>query len=149
MAIPSIRKTVAPESNFVHVTQNSDGLCGIALSELSGESPDGSVIEMHGNIFDVTCSAHDCEYRARVFDSPICPALGGTELLVDAGKLEPVVRRADLPHCPKCNQLLRPDVTLFGERPKRIHDILEIADNADLCLVVGTSAVVRIHNSDQ
>jgi len=62
---------------------------------------------------------------------------------VAEGDLEPVVRRADLPHCPNCGQLLRPDVVWFGERPKRIHEILDIADQADLCLVVGTSALVQ------
>ncbi len=139
---------MAPQSTYVHITQNIDGLCGTALSQVESESPDekadGAIIEMHGNIFDVACCAHDCAYTARVYDSPICAALAGTELVVAQGDVEPIVNRADLPHCPQCAQLLRPDVTLFGERPKRIHEILALADKADLCIIVGSSAVVSV-----
>ncbi len=76
-------------------------------------------------------------------DSPICPALKGTELVIEAGGPEPVVRRSDLPRCPKCGQLCRPGIVWFGERPHRIHEIMQLADEADLCIIVGTSAVVR------
>jgi NAD-dependent deacetylase sirtuin 5 len=130
---------------MIHITQNVDGLCGKAIAEVEsrlGESSDSELIEMHGRLFDVACTAHDCDYQEYKPESPICPALGGTELTVAEGDLEPVVRRAELPHCPKCGQLLRPDVVWFGERPKRIHEILDIADQVDLCLVVGTSALV-------
>ncbi|KAJ3742830.1 DHS-like NAD/FAD-binding domain-containing protein [Lentinula detonsa] len=146
MCMPKWRRIVAPNATIVHVTQNIDGLCLEALDELSSaseESPDGTIIEMHGNLFDVVCTAFDCDYRAKNMDYPICPALGGTEAIVAAGNVEPVVRRADLPHCPKCQQLLRPDVVWFGERPKQIQRILEAADSADLCLVVGTSSLVQ------
>ncbi|KAK7051238.1 hypothetical protein VNI00_004738 [Paramarasmius palmivorus] len=144
---PRCLEAVAPNTTSVtHVTQNIDGLCLEALtkhSSASGEEPDGQIIEMHGNLFDVVCTAHDCDYRAKNMDHPICPALGGTEKIVAEGNVEPVVKRADLPHCPKCQQLLRPDVVWFGERPKKIHDILQVADSADLCLVVGTSSLVQ------
>ncbi|THU87152.1 DHS-like NAD/FAD-binding domain-containing protein [Dendrothele bispora CBS 962.96] len=138
--MPSLRKGVAPNTTTVtHVTQNIDGL----LSSASGKEPDGQIIEMHGNLFDVVCTAHDCDYRVKNTDNPICLALGGTEVIVGEGNVEPVVKRVDLPHCPKCQQLLRPDVVWFGERPKRIQEILQIADSADLCLVVGTSSLVQ------
>ncbi|KAJ3727476.1 DHS-like NAD/FAD-binding domain-containing protein [Lentinula raphanica] len=146
LCIPKWRNTVAPNASVTHVTQNIDGLCLEALNELSnaaGDQPDGTVIEMHGNLFDVVCTAFDCDYRAKNMDYPICPALEGTEAIVAAGHVEPVVKRADLPHCPKCRQLLRPDVVWFGERPKQIQRILEAADSADLCLVVGTSSLVQ------
>ncbi|KAL0580134.1 hypothetical protein V5O48_001910 [Marasmius crinis-equi] len=143
LCTPSSRKPVAPHAKTItHVTQNIDGLNLAALANL--EHPDGQIIEMHGNIYDVVCTAHDCDYRAKNMDNPICPALGGTENIVAEGNVEPVVKRADLPHCPQCQQLLRPDVVWFGERPKKIHEILNIADEVDLCLVVGTSAVVRL-----
>ncbi|SJL06965.1 uncharacterized protein ARMOST_10307 [Armillaria ostoyae] len=99
-------------------------------------------IEMHGRLFDVVCTAHDCDFRETNYDSPICPALKGTEL-IEAGGPEPVVRRSDLPRCPKCSQLCRPGVVWFGERPHRIHEIMQLADEADLCIIVGTSAVVQ------
>lgn len=131
---------------MVHITQNVDGLCSKAIAEVESQigesSSDSELIEMHGRLFDVVCTAHDCDYHEYKPESPICPALAGTELTVAEGDLEPVVRRADLPHCPKCGQLLRPDVVWFGERPKRIHKIFDIADQADLCLIIGTSALV-------
>ncbi|KAF5390944.1 hypothetical protein D9757_003941 [Collybiopsis confluens] len=125
LCMPQWRRLVAPNATVTHVTQNIDGLCIQALNDLSyssDEEPDGVVIEMHGNLFDVVCTAFDCDYQ---------------------GHVEPLVRRADLPHCPKCQQLLRPDVVWFGERPKRIQEILVAADSADLCLVVGTSSLVQ------
>ncbi|KAE9407105.1 DHS-like NAD/FAD-binding domain-containing protein [Gymnopus androsaceus JB14] len=142
----SLRKSVAPNATVTHATQNIDGLNLEALTKLSaetGEESDAQLVEMHGNLFDVVCTAHDCDYRAKNMDHPICTALEGTEKVVAEGNIEPVVKRADLPHCPQCQQLLRPDVVWFGERPKRIHDILEAAKTADLCLVVGTSSLVQ------
>ncbi|KAF5343941.1 hypothetical protein D9758_012117 [Tetrapyrgos nigripes] len=164
LCLPSLRKAIAPNATVVtHVTQNIDGLSSEALRTITAELqhsqhsqdasftttpssqpwPDGQIIEMHGNLFDVVCTAHDCDYRAKNMDNPICPALGGTEVIVAEGNVEPVVKRADLPHCPECTQLLRPDVVWFGERPKRIQEILDIANKVDLCLVVGTSSLVQ------
>lgn len=100
-------------------------------------------IEMHGRLFDVVCTAHDCDFRETNYNSPICPALKGTELVFGAGGPEPMVRRSDLPRCPKCGQLCRPGVVWFGERPHRIYEIMRLADEADLCIIVGTSAVVQ------
>ncbi|KAH8829460.1 DHS-like NAD/FAD-binding domain-containing protein [Flagelloscypha sp. PMI_526] len=146
LCFPTLRNSVAPNAHVVHITQNIDGLCQTSLNHVASQtnqSPDGYVIEMHGNLFDVVCTAHDCMYQATNLDAPICPALGGTEMKVAAGDVEPVVKRKDLPHCPECHQLLRPDVVWFGERPKRIQEILQLANNADLCIMVGTSAVVQ------
>ncbi|KAL0953442.1 hypothetical protein HGRIS_004675 [Hohenbuehelia grisea] len=147
LAIPSIRRKIAPHSELTHVTQNVDGLLTQALAEVQaslGESEQpAELIEMHGRLFDVKCTAHDCGYTETNRQSPICPALGGTENFVDADSSQPVVRRADLPHCPKCGQLCRPGTVWFGERPDRILDILALADEADLCIIVGTSAVVQ------
>ena len=39
---------------------------------------------MHGNIFDVVCCAHICDYHERVFYSLIWAGLAGTEKLVEA-----------------------------------------------------------------
>ncbi|KAI0784867.1 DHS-like NAD/FAD-binding domain-containing protein [Abortiporus biennis] len=96
--------------------------------------PDSELIEMHGRLFDVRCTAHDCDFHETNIGSPICPALAGTELAVVEGDIEPVVHRKDLPHCPQCGQLLRPD---------RVVGILELADQADLCIIVGTSTLVQ------
>jgi len=49
-----------------------------------------------------------------------------------------------LPRCENCQSLLRPDVVWFGEALDStiINDSFEAARSADLCLVIGTSAVV-------
>ncbi|KAH7903263.1 DHS-like NAD/FAD-binding domain-containing protein [Hygrophoropsis aurantiaca] len=149
LAIPGIRHAIAPDSKLTHITQNIDMLCTRALTETESalmQLSDSEIIEMHGRILDVICTSnHDCDYHATNVDSPICPGLAGTETKVAAGDWTAVVKRKDLPMCPRlgCGQMLRPDVVWFGERPKRIEEILELASEADLCLVVGTSAIVQ------
>jgi len=149
LSIPSIRQKIAPNSELTHVTQNIDGLLTRALNETAAacglHSPPVEIIEMHGRLFDVVCTAHDCDFHETNYDSPICPALGGTETVMQSEVPEPIVRRADLPHCPACGQLCRPGVVWFGERPNRIEDVLALADDADLCVIVGTSALVCLH----
>ena len=57
---------------------------------------------------------------------------------------ERVIPVSELPRCPKCGALLRPDVVWFTEVPHRAEEAVQIVEKADLCLVVGTSAVVRV-----
>jgi NAD-dependent deacetylase len=94
------------------VTQNIDGLHAAAGSR--------EVFELHGNIWTARCLA--CDRRADV------RALGG--------------RRP--PACPVCGGQMRPDVVLFGEvlPPGVYEQAAARASRADICLIVGTSAVV-------
>lgn len=78
------------------------------------------------------------------FDSPICPALGGTEILVESGIMDPRIPKKDLPRCSKCSGLARPGVVWFGEMPVHLDVIDALVGKADLCLVVGTSSTVRL-----
>ncbi|KAH7096515.1 DHS-like NAD/FAD-binding domain-containing protein, partial [Auriculariales sp. MPI-PUGE-AT-0066] len=93
-----------------------------------------NLIEMHGRIHETTClSCGDTRFNTA---SPLCPALGGTELNFDAqSDVQPEVDIPlnELPRCDKdgCGGLLRPGVVWFGE------DI-----PPDLCLVIGTSSTV-------
>jgi len=52
---------------------------------------------------------------------------------------------ASLPRCPACGALLRPDVVWFGEAldPSVLGAAFAAAESADVCLAVGTSAVVH------
>jgi NAD-dependent deacetylase len=52
---------------------------------------------------------------------------------------------ARLPRCSSCGALLRPDVVWFGEAldEQILHEAFHAAASADLCVVVGTSAVVH------
>jgi NAD-dependent deacetylase len=80
----------------------------------------GQVLELHGRLSRVRCTV--CTYLA---DRP------GEEL-------------PHLPRCPKCAELLRPDVVWFNEMlPHRVwRQACERAEGCDCFLVVGTSAIV-------
>ena len=103
------------------VTQNVDGLHTRAAIEEAGDGPPDAAlpIEIHGAIARDRCNS--CGLRA------------------DA---EPLGNA--LPRCTACGGMRRPDVVLFGEMLdgellERAHGL---AARADLCLVIGTSAVV-------
>jgi NAD-dependent deacetylase len=98
--------------DFTLVTQNVDGLHRSAGSR--------TCLELHGNIRVNRC--FDC----------------GTE-----SDMDEITFTGDLPRC-KCGGLLRPGVVWFGEAlPEAAMDqAFEAAQSCDLCLAVGTSAVV-------
>jgi len=101
------------------VTQNVDG-----LHPLAG-SPRARLLEVHGSIFRMRCTrcAWEDERRAPV----------------DASS------RDTLPRCPSCDALARPAVVWFGESLDEgvLGRAFEVAGESDVCLVVGTSAVVQ------
>jgi NAD-dependent deacetylase sirtuin 5 len=120
----------------------------VSESESSETSPSSSppsqpqILEMHGRVFDVLCDSRKCSHCETITRSPICPALGGTEELVESGVIEPSIAKPDLPRCSKCGALGRPGVVWFGEQPHHLPVIHKLVDQADLCLVVGTSSTV-------
>ena len=78
------------------------------------------VIELHGSLRRVRCTR--CSYRAEIHAPP----------------------GEDLPRCPICGSLLRPDVVWFGEPlPEReLREAFFEASKADVILVIGTSGAV-------
>jgi NAD-dependent deacetylase len=99
--------------HFTLATQNIDGL--------HAEAGSREVLELHGNV-----------WRAR------CLSCGNREDLSEkAADVRP-------PVCGVCGGQMRPDVVLFGEMlPERVWiSAAERAAHCDLCLVVGTSALV-------
>ncbi|KAI0642616.1 sirtuin 5 [Trametes meyenii] len=195
-ALPQLRRQLAPESTFTLITQNIDGLDRRAIEQIYAEfglpSPlsgtagqeklagEPVLIEMHGHIGGVLCTNYECRHRELNLSSPICPALAGTELLVEGkeetqpsaqskgSKRTPAEARAwaearlagvrqsgdidatdpdipldKLPRCRLCGALARPDVVWFTEVPQRIDEVMHIIKEADVCIVVGTSAVVH------
>jgi NAD-dependent deacetylase len=100
-------------ADFTLVTQNIDGLHTKAGSR--------DVLELHGNIWRGRCTR--CGARADVAETP----------------LDEIP-----PRCPRCGAALRPDVVLFGEYlPAGVFErAVEAAARAEVCFVVGTSAVV-------
>jgi NAD-dependent deacetylase len=109
------------------VTQNVDGLHeAAARAEAGGRDPSPALpLEVHGSIFWVKCTS--CTYKVPHRDP------------VRTENLE------ELPRCPVCGNLLRPAVVWFGESldPGVISEAFQLAQKAQVCLVVGTSALVH------
>ncbi len=96
------------------ITQNIDGLHQKAGSR--------EVLELHGSIHRNTCQRCHAHYT-----------------------LEDMLKqREGVPHCPKCNGIIKPDVVLYGESLD--YQIMERAISyiaqADVLIVGGTSLVV-------
>lgn len=109
------------------VTQNVDGLHEEAARKAAGsDDPSPALpLELHGSIFKVRCTS--CTYEIYHRD----PISTETE--------------ADLPRCPVCSNLLRPGVVWFGESldPEVLSEAFQVAQSSQVCLVVGTSALVH------
>jgi NAD-dependent deacetylase len=110
------------------ITQNVDGLHDLALLGEAGRPtlPDHAVpIALHGSIFRVRCLG--CGTRTTHREG------------VDA------LDESTLPRCDRCGHALRPDVVWFGESldPVVLDQAMEAAQAADVCVVVGTSALVH------
>lgn len=99
------------------ITQNIDSLHQKAGSK--------TVIEMHGTMQTLTCT--QCYYQVKA--EPY---------------LTQFVAHGELPHCPKCNQILKPDVILFGEQLPQAAwtQAQKQALQSDLMLVAGSSLEV-------
>ena len=111
------------------VTQNVDGLHLAAARALANGADDAiptaaRPIELHGSLFRTRCTG--CGERRESHERVDASATG------------------TLPHCARCGQLLRPDVVWFGEMldEPTLSAAVDAAGAADVCLVVGTSAVV-------
>ncbi len=99
------------------ITQNIDTLHQKAGSKV--------VIEMHGTMQTLTCT--QCYHQ------------------VDAGNyLAAFVETGEIPLCPKCDQVLKPDVILFGEQLPQTawFKAQRAARQCDLMLVIGSSLEV-------
>lgn len=112
--------------NFTVVTQNVDGLHTRAGSL--------HVLELHGSIFSFRCSSEDI---AIPYEDPEDDDPEAMERL-ERGE------GPDVPTCPHCGALLRPDIVWFEEPlPAGVLWAAQaVAEQCDVCLVVGTSAQV-------
>lgn len=114
------------------LTQNVDGLHDRAAREEAERlRPDAeqaaaaTPLELHGSVLRARCTS--CQERV-----PLTEPLDTSH-------------RDTLPRCDGCRALLRPDVVWFGEAldPAILDEAFHLAEEADLCLVIGTSAVVQ------
>ena len=99
------------------ITQNIDVLHQKAGSQF--------VIEMHGTLKTLTCT--QCYHQVQ------------SDLY-----LVPFVEKSEIPHCPKCAQVLKPDVILFGEQLPQTAwaNAQKEARHCDLIMVAGSSLEV-------
>lgn len=108
------------------VTQNVDGLHDRAAYAVDPDRPGPALaLEVHGQLARDRCSG--CAIRT--------PGSADLE----------TTTKDHLPRCLTCGALLRPDVVWFGESldASVIGGAFEAAEQADVCLVVGTSALVH------
>ena len=106
--------------SFHVVTQNVDGLHAVASCD-AAPLP----VELHGSLFRIRCT--------------VCGRRQDDRSVIDATTIE------TLPHCETCGALMRPDIVWFGEPLDSLvlGEAARLASAADVCLVVGTSAVVH------
>ncbi len=99
------------------ITQNIDGLHQAAGSK--------HVIEVHGSLRQATCL--QC-YR-RIPARPV---------------IEQFIRDGEVPHCPACGGVLKPDIILFGEQlpVQALYQARQEAYRCDLMLIAGSSLEV-------
>ncbi len=124
------------------VTQNVDGLHQKAGSE--------AVIDLHGRLDTVRClDCHGTISRGSmqtdlVARNPRWVKADGVSAPDGDAQLEGPFDDFEVPPCPSCGGVLKPDVVFFGENvPKaRVADCYAALDEADGVLVVGSSLMV-------
>ena len=114
-ALAAWEATLAADQQLLLVTQNVDGLHQRAGSR--------HVIELHGNLLTTRCRNAACDlppYRD------------------EDGHLDAV------PLCPRCGDVLRPDVVLFGEEipAQPAWTVKRALRDCDLFIAIGTSGLV-------
>lgn len=125
------------------VTQNVDRLHQAAGSR--------KVVDLHGRLDLVRClgcerrTARDAFQRELVRRNPRFAELDGPEAPDGDADIDGLDFDAfDVPDCPACGGLLKPDVVFFGESvPKeRVAKAMNALERADALLVVGSSLMV-------
>ncbi len=125
------------------LTQNVDGLHQAAGSR--------QVIDLHGRLDEVRCMACERRLPRDAFQAQLAACNPGW-LALDAAQapdgdadLEGVdFERFEVPPCPHCGGLLKPDVVFFGENVprERVARAFDHLQQADAVLVVGSSLMV-------
>jgi len=121
------------EDAFVHTT-NTDG-----YHIISG-LPEDKVMEVHGSMWRLQCmQGNGCSYGYEDnTDVPLCE--------LDYDKMA----ASDLPFCPKCNSLLRPNILMFGDWEYVEHmyqyryfiTFLDKVRSPDLIFLIGSSSEI-------
>ena len=119
----ALAQATGGSSDFRIITQNVDGLHRNAAADVG--ATDATPLELHGSLFRTRCTR--------------CSERWADRGIIDATSSD------TLPHCAACGSLARPDIVWFGESLESavIGEAIRLASAADVCLVVGTSALVH------
>ena len=147
------------------VTQNVDG-----LHQAAGSS---AVVDLHGRLDTVRCMGCEARFPREELqhellrrnpewshlDAPDAPD-GDADLEIQAGGARAARSQAaevaqtpqgwlefarfDVPDCPRCGGLLKPDVVFYGESVprERVQRAMQAVQDADAMLIVGSSLMV-------
>ena len=125
------------------VTQNVDGLHQAAGSE--------NVIDLHGRIDAVRCLGCQSQIARETLQAELARRNPAYDLLeaIEAPDGDADLEAAafddfDVPACPECGGLLKPDVVFFGEGVPQecVRRAMEALEASDAMLVVGSSLMV-------
>lgn len=135
----ALARMAAERDGITIVTQNVDGLHTRAADQVAAERSMSGGGQIGGTDEDtgamLPLELHGCLFRVRC---PQCGERYGHREPIDASSV------ATLPTCRSCSSMLRPDIVWFGEPlGETIEIAFSMAQVTDLCLVVGTSAVVQ------
>ncbi|MFY9824591.1 MAG: NAD-dependent deacylase [Thermoanaerobaculia bacterium] len=115
LALARLEARLRPDQRFLLITQNVDGLHHRAGSR--------NVVELHGNLRLTRCSNDACDLQ------PFADEAAHAD---------------QVPVCPRCGSVLRPDIVLFGEPIAADADwtVRRALRDCDLFLAIGTSGLV-------
>lgn len=125
------------------ITQNVDG-----LHQVAGAS---SVIDLHGRLDQVICTNCRQQITRQTMDgwlrelNPGVQKDSNIEFAPDGDADIEAAENFQVPSCPSCRGLLKPDVVFFGESvpPERADRAMSLVEAADALLVAGTSLTVN------
>lgn len=107
------------KAGYLHtiITQNID-----ALHQKAGST---NVLEIHGTMETLSCTR--CYHQ-----------------VASRGFIDPYLEKGEIPRCPKCSSILKPDLMLFGEQlPARTWlKAQQVCKECDLMIVAGSSLEV-------
>ena len=125
------------------ITQNVDGLHTRAGS--------AAVIDLHGDLSRVRCLDCDVTSSRSTFQESMRQDNGDWHAEVfryrpdgDAELAEESARDFQVPGCPRCGGIMKPDVVMFGESVPsvRVESAMASVDRSDALLIVGSSLMV-------
>ena len=112
------------------ITQNIDNL--------HREAGTTDLIEVHGNLFRMTCLG--CGSEKEVDRKQHIRFLRERLAAITEYDLDALISLAA--SCDRCGSVMRPDVVMFGEAVKSLHRAFRVSLESDVMLVLGTSGVV-------